>query len=72
MTNIVWKDILVRALKTFVQTFVSTLIASLSGVNFFSDGHEQNFWIGLALSAGAAGVSAAWNIIKGSIESNQK
>lgn len=34
MKNINWKDVLVRAGKTFVQTAVSYLIANLSGVNF--------------------------------------
>ena len=70
MTNIAWKDILIRALKTFVQTLVSTIVASLSGVNFFDGAKNETFWIGLGLSAGAAAVSAAWNIIKGAIEAN--
>lgn len=61
MKNINWKDVLVRAGKTFVQTAVSYLIANLSGVNFFNGDQSETFWIGLALSAGAAGVSAAWN-----------
>lgn len=66
-----WKDVFIRAIKTFVQTFASTIIASLAGVNFFAGNQDSNFWIGLALSAGAAGVSAAWNIIVGAIESGK-
>lgn len=65
-----WKDVGIRALKTFVQTFVSTIIAAIGGVDFFAAGKNESFWIGLGLSAGAAAISAAWNIIKGAIESN--
>ena len=61
MTNINWKDVLIRALKTFVQAAASCLIASLSGVDFTAGGKAQTFWIGLVLSACAAGISAAWN-----------
>ena len=56
-----WKDVLIRAVKTFVQTAGSYLIASLAGVNFFDGNHGKAFWVGLALSAGAAGLSAVWN-----------
>lgn len=57
-----WKDIFSRAGKTFVQAAGSYLIANLAGINFFAT-QAENFWLGLALSAGAAGLSAAWNII---------
>ena len=59
MKQINWKDVAVRAAKTFVQTAVSVLIAGLSGVDLFEQ--AQGFWIGLLLSAGSAGVSAVWN-----------
>jgi hypothetical protein len=62
-----WKDVIVRALKTFAQTAGSYLIANLSGVNFF-ESQIENFWLGLGLSAGAAGISAAWNIIMEAIK----
>ena len=32
-----------------------------SGVNFFEGNPGKTFWIGLALSTGAAGLAAAWN-----------
>ena len=57
------KDILIRALKTFVQTAGAYLIANLSGVDFFADDVGKAFWVGMMLSAGAAGISAAWNAI---------
>ena len=56
-----WKDVLIRAVKTFLQTAVSYLIAALGGVDFFGGDLGETFWIGLALSTGAAGLSAAWN-----------
>ena len=61
MKNVNWKDVLVRAGKTFIQTATSYLIASLGGVNFFDGDKSETFWVGLVLSAGAAGLSAVWN-----------
>lgn len=59
------KDILVRAIKTFVQTAGSYLIANLSGVDFFGGNATKAFWTGILLSAGAAGISAVWNTVFG-------
>jgi ABC-type uncharacterized transport system permease subunit len=55
------KDVTIRALKTFLQTFVSCLTAGLAGVNFMVGDQSLNWWLSLALSAGAAAISAAWN-----------
>ncbi len=55
------KDVLIRALKTFIQAFVSIAIAQLAGVNFIEGENLMNVLIGIAVSAGAAGVSAVWN-----------
>ncbi|MEA5017041.1 MAG: hypothetical protein VB099_21040 [Candidatus Limiplasma sp.] len=55
-----WKDVAIRAFKTFMQTAVSYLVAALGGVDFGSS-LGKTFWIGLGLSAGAAGLSAVWN-----------
>ena len=55
------KNIIERAIKTFVETGVSYLIAHLSGVEFFGSNEGKTVWVGLAVSAGAAGLSAAWN-----------
>lgn len=55
------RDVLSRAAKTFLETAGAYLLANLSGVNFFEDNPGKTFWIGLALSTGAAGLAAAWN-----------
>ncbi len=55
------KDVLIRALKTFIQAFVSIAIAQLAGVNFIEGENLMNVLIGIAVSAGAAGISAVWN-----------
>jgi len=57
------KDILIRAIKTFVQTAGAYLIANLSGVDFFGENAPKAFWMGILLSAGAAGISAVWNTV---------
>jgi hypothetical protein len=66
-----WKDIIIRALKTLAQTFISLLIASLAGVNMFAADVGDNFWIGVLLSAVAGAVSAAWNVILEAIKVNK-
>jgi hypothetical protein len=71
MTKLVWKDIIIRALKTFVQTFLSTIFATLVGVDIFTAGQDDGFWIRILLSAGAAAASAAWNIVKAAIEAKK-
>ncbi len=57
------KDIAIRALKTFIQAFVSIAIAQLAGVNFIEGEDLKNVLIGIAISGGAAGVSAVWNAV---------
>ena len=37
MKNIDWKDVGIRALKTFAQTAASYLITNLAGVDFFGN-----------------------------------
>lgn len=52
------KDIMVRALKTFWQTAIAYLLASLSqGADLF----EGEVIGGLLIGALAAGLSASWN-----------
>lgn len=55
------KNIIERAVKTFIETAISYLIVNLSGVNLFESNYSKTAWIGVALSAGAAGLSAVWN-----------
>ena len=59
------KDVLVRAFKTFWQSALSYLILSLTGFNFGTDTLSKRVIIGLILSAGAAGLSAAYNGVIG-------
>lgn len=52
------KDIAIRALKTFWQSSIAYLVASLSqGVDLF----EGEVIGGLLIGALAAGISASWN-----------
>jgi hypothetical protein len=52
------KDIAIRALKTFWQSAIAFLVASLSqGVDLF----EGEVIGGLLIGALAAGISASWN-----------
>lgn len=52
------KDIAIRALKTFWQSAVAYLVATLStGVDLF----EGEVISGLIIGALAAGISASWN-----------
>ena len=48
-----WKDIAVRASKTFVQTFLSVLLIA-----------DEPFNTEVVLAAVAAGISAAWNFVR--------
>lgn len=54
-----YRDVAIRAVKTFLETGVTAFLAGLNGIDLFAT--EQGFWIGLLLSAGAAGISAVWN-----------
>ena len=66
MAKINWKDVLIRAAKTFVQAAVPILIAALNAIDI-SEGREAAGAVLLSagLSAAAAGISAAWNILAG-------
>lgn len=61
MKNVNWKDVFDRAFKTFIQAALSYLITALAGVNFCDGSTTEAFWIGLGISALAAGLSAMWN-----------
>lgn len=55
-----WKDILVRALKTFLQGFLGALAISLPGA---ADYTNFEFLKSIAIGALAAGISAVMNMI---------
>lgn len=61
MSNIDWKDVGIRALKTFLETAFFYMITAFTELNPFEGELNDVAWFGLVLSAGAAGVSAAWN-----------
>lgn len=56
-----WKDVAVRAGKTFLQAAVAYLIAALGNADIFGGNAGKAFWVGLLMSTLAAGASAAWN-----------
>lgn len=68
MKNIDWKDVLVRSMKTFIETAVACLLTSFTEINLFDT--DAGVWLAIGLSAGSAGCSAVWNgiiqpIVKG-------
>lgn len=62
LKQIDWADVIVRAAKTFAQIAITYALTALTGVNFSKE-LSGTFWIGFILSAGSAGVSAAWNSV---------
>lgn len=57
--SINWKDVAVRALKTFVEAFIAFVGAELAGMDIFAI--DKGMWCAVGLSAAAAGISAVWN-----------
>lgn len=59
------KDVAIRAMKTFWQSSVAYLVATLStqmsGVDVFDLHNVQSVFGGLLIGALAAGLSASWN-----------
>lgn len=54
-----WKDVLIRAIKTFVEAFIACAGAELSGMDLFAI--DKGMWCAVGISAAAAGISAVWN-----------
>lgn len=64
LKSIDWRDLVIRAVKTFIQTFVSYL--TIDGLFGISDKVEMQRWaLTTGLSALAAAISAVWNLIIG-------
>ena len=59
MKNIDWKDVLIRAIKTFMEAAVAFLGAELAGVDIFHA--DKSMWCAMGISAAAAGIAAVWN-----------
>lgn len=69
-----YKDIAIRAGKTFVQAFVSALIIQISAISVI----DLNDWnatksvvLSMLISALSAGLSAGWNLITQYIQNKQ-
>ena len=56
-----FKDVLLRAFKTFWQAAVSYIIMNIANLNPFDGSANEKVWLGFAAAALAAGCSAAWN-----------
>ena len=54
-----WKDVAVRALKTFAEAFIACIGAELAGMDLFAI--DKKVWAAAGISAVAAGISAVWN-----------
>lgn len=59
MKNANWKDVFVRAFKTFVEAFIAFAGAELAGMDLFAI--DKDMWCAVGVSAAAAGISAVWN-----------
>lgn len=59
MKNVNWKDVAIRAIKTFAQAFMACVGAELSGMDLFAI--DKSMWCAVGISAAAAGISAVWN-----------
>ena len=55
--NFLSHDVVVRALKTFVQALLATVSVGLAGVNDIKTAQA------LAVAGVAAGISAVWNLV---------
>lgn len=62
MKKINWKDVGIRALKTFIQTFLASL--TVDGIFGITDAKGlTRFALTTGLSALAAAISAVWNVL---------
>lgn len=59
MKNIDWKDVAIRAFKTFAEAAIAFVGAELAGMDLFSI--DKGMWAAVGISAAAAGISAVWN-----------
>ena len=59
MKNIDWKDVFVRAFKTFMEAFIAFAGAERAGLDLFAI--SKDAWAAVGISAAAAGISAVWN-----------
>lgn len=62
-----YKDILIRALKTFVQAFIPVVAAAFAAADLTELSNLKTVAYSALISGAAAGISAVWNIILGII-----
>lgn len=65
-----WKDVFVRAGKTFIEAFVPMLVAALAGVDFTVQ-QIPGFWVTLLVSTAAGAFTIAWNGILEAIKAKK-
>ena len=59
-----WKDIGIRALKTFFQAFIASVGANLTILSeAIGNDTIKSIGVSIAIGATAAGISAVWNYI---------
>ena len=58
-----YKDILIRALKTFVQAFIPVVAAAFATADITELDNLKAVAYSALISGGAAGISAVWNLI---------
>jgi hypothetical protein len=66
------KNILERAVKTFIEAALAYFIPALAGVDFFGGNTTKTVLIGMAISAAASGLSAVWNGVISPLIENHK
>jgi len=59
MKSVNWRDVGIRAVKTFAEAAVAFIGAQLAGVDVFAI--DRGMWCAVGISAAAAGISAIWN-----------
>lgn len=58
-----YKDVAIRALKTFIQAFVPVIIAAFQVADFTDWNEVKTIGYSALISGAAAGISAVWNVI---------
>ena len=60
-----YKDIAIRALKTFLQAFIPVMIAAFEVADLTDWDNLKTIGYSALISAFAAGISAVWNLVLG-------